>query len=184
MKQEIFEMYDKGHSVISVARELRKLLPPHTFIRAHEISQLLKQEGLFRSHSETMKAISQITTYSVECVSCHTKFEALRSFTKYCKLCAPDSQAWFRLANYGLTKTQFETLLKEQGGCCAICQRNFDDVKPHRNKATSIVVDHNHESNTVRGLLCNDCNVSLGHLEKHSPSWIQSALTYIGKAAV
>jgi hypothetical protein len=55
---------------------------------------------------------------------------------------------------YGITIDDFEAMSDSQGGVCAICgeapsERHLD-------------VDHDHASGFVRGLLCNDCNRSIG----------------------
>ena len=47
-----------------------------------------------------------------------------------------------------------EEWLAAQGGRCAICQR--DD--------RALVVDHCHDTNEVRGLLCQPCNAAIGQL--------------------
>lgn len=62
---------------------------------------------------------------------------------------------------YGLTKEQYQNILAIQGGCCAICRRSPDKIKPKRNLA----VDHNHTTGEIRGLLCYRCNhVLLGRI--------------------
>ncbi len=54
---------------------------------------------------------------------------------------------------YGLTLTQYEAMLIEQNGCCAICQQKLP-----------LGVDHNHITKQVRGLLCDWCNKAIGFL--------------------
>lgn len=61
-----------------------------------------------------------------------------------------------RLRRYGLTPEAFDSLLAGQGGVCAICGTGA----PKR----GWVVDHDHESGVVRGLLCHTCNVVLGYV--------------------
>ncbi len=56
-----------------------------------------------------------------------------------------------RLKNrYGLSEDQFNKMLEDQDGICVIC------TKP------AVVVDHDHETNEVRGILCPQCNSGLG----------------------
>lgn len=58
---------------------------------------------------------------------------------------------------YRMTPEQYVELLDRQGCRCAVCQRRFGmNLTP--------VVDHDHQSNEVRGLLCNGCNGGLGKL--------------------
>lgn len=58
---------------------------------------------------------------------------------------------------YGLVPGEYARLLAVQGGKCAICQRASG-------KARRLAVDHDHDTNIVRGLLCKPCNRTvLGH---------------------
>lgn len=57
------------------------------------------------------------------------------------------------LDTYGITAGQYEAMLRRQGGVCAICG------KPPKTKALN--VDHDHKTETVRGLLCMQCNKNL-----------------------
>lgn len=57
---------------------------------------------------------------------------------------------------YGITLDEYNALLKDQGGGCAICGR-----KP---TGKALHVDHNHKNGDVRGLVCWGCNGMLGKL--------------------
>jgi len=73
-----------------------------------------------------------------------------------------------RAAKYGLTVTELDKLLEDQGGRCAICQ-----------EASKVWhIDHNHETGKVRGVLCPGCNVGIGHL-RESPEALRSAADYL-----
>lgn len=65
---------------------------------------------------------------------------------------------------YGLTKEQFADLLAAQAGRCALCKR--EEHGRSTVAAGHWMVDHNHETGEVRGLLCNSCNIAVGHYEK------------------
>lgn len=56
---------------------------------------------------------------------------------------------------YGITLAEYEALMVEQGGGCAICH------EPCRT-GSRLSVDHCHETGAVRGLLCRNCNAGLG----------------------
>lgn len=63
-------------------------------------------------------------------------------------------------ARFGITPEEYERLLADQGGVCAICanpERTERDGKPMR-----LSVDHCHTTGKVRGLLCHGCNRSIG----------------------
>lgn len=56
---------------------------------------------------------------------------------------------------YGVTQEQYELMLKEQNNRCKLCDNKFKNTKETH-------IDHCHNSNKVRGLLCNSCNLALG----------------------
>ena len=77
---------------------------------------------------------------------------------------------------YGVTQADYERLLAEQGGCCAIC----GSASPggHGNKYFS--VDHDHVTRKVRQLLCAFCNSGLGYF-KDSLDRLRKAVSYLEK---
>jgi hypothetical protein len=177
----ILKRYRDGCSVRQIVNELQESLPANVCVRSHEISDLLKQEGIFRTHSETMKKASDRLTYHNTCEGCKQRFTARRYNHIYCKICAPDPRSWTMLAVYGLTFESYNDLLRRQHEACAICHRSFAEITPHKNKTSSITIDHDHTSNRVRGLLCSECNVTVGHIEKKPDGWLTEALKYLGK---
>ena len=74
--------------------------------------------------------------------------------------------AWLRSA-YGMTESEYETLVQRQHGRCAIC-----GDQPGR-----LVVDHDHESGCVRGLLCDACNRGIGQFHDN-PAICRLAAAY------
>lgn len=71
---------------------------------------------------------------------------------------------------YGITLDEVDRMRERQGGLCANTECGRE----------AKVVDHCHETGKVRGLLCNGCNASLGHL-KEDPSRIRGLIRYIKK---
>lgn len=72
---------------------------------------------------------------------------------------------------YGIDLNQYNLMLEEQGGVCAICNRlNYRNLS----------VDHDHKTGMVRGLLCDQCNVSLGLLGEDIRV-IERILIYLNK---
>lgn len=65
---------------------------------------------------------------------------------------------------YGITDADYQRMFAEQDGACAICgskeTRVVYDSEPPR-----LVVDHNHITGKVRGLLCHQCNTRLSVVE-------------------
>ena len=69
---------------------------------------------------------------------------------------------------YGLQPDDYEAILSAQGGGCAIC-----GVPPVTGKYLS--VDHDHETNEVRALLCPKCNIGLGQFNDNPDTLIRAA---------
>lgn len=76
------------------------------------------------------------------------------------------------MASFGITLDEYDALLEAQNGCCKICGTA---TPGHKGR---FVVDHNHGTNEIRGLLCSGCNVGLGHF-KDNPDNLQSASIYL-----
>lgn len=67
----------------------------------------------------------------------------------------------------------YDRLLAEQGGGCAICG-DAAEAGGH------LHVDHDHADGRVRGLLCVRCNNGLGQF-KEEPDLIREAAVYAGR---
>ena len=78
-------------------------------------------------------------------------------------------------AKYQMTVEQYENLLKEQGGVCAICA----SASPG-GKWTVFHVDHDHATGYVRGLLCTNCNRGIGYMGD-DPSRLRIAAEYLSR---
>jgi nitrate/TMAO reductase-like tetraheme cytochrome c subunit len=73
---------------------------------------------------------------------------------------------------YGITQSEYELLFESQNGECAICHVHQNDLK------VRLAVDHCHETNRIRGLLCRSCNTAIGHL-RDDVNILQSAIKYL-----
>lgn len=78
---------------------------------------------------------------------------------------------------YGLTLDDYNRMLAEQGGGCAICKR------PPRGKTLGqrLYVDHCHDTGKIRGLLCPGCNTALGQY-RHDIETLMRAIAYLERA--
>jgi hypothetical protein len=79
---------------------------------------------------------------------------------------------------YGITLDEYNKLLLKQKNKCSICE--IDNNGKYRNKARAFAVDHCHNTNKIRGLLCSDCNIAIGLL-KDNTKYLQSAINYLNK---
>lgn len=70
---------------------------------------------------------------------------------------------------YKISIDDFEKLKIIQKNKCAIC-----------NRVRKLVIDHNHDNNRVRGLLCTQCNTGLGLFDDNK-ILLNDAITYLNK---
>ena len=71
---------------------------------------------------------------------------------------------------YGITSEDFRALIDTQHGDCLLCEQPLAGKRK--------VVDHDHNTGKVRGILCHRCNVMIGGMDDHA--WLRRALEYIG----
>jgi hypothetical protein len=69
---------------------------------------------------------------------------------------------------YGITLTEFNQMAARQDYKCAICDSDDETLN----------LDHNHDTNKNRGLLCGDCNKGIGLLQDN-PTVLTKAAQYI-----
>lgn len=111
------------------------------------------------------------------CYSCKISKDATEYYirknghTSACKDCSRDQRL---VKTYGITLAEFHKLLEEQNNACAICGMHL------ANKGMNTHIDHDHETNEVRGLLCRSCNILLGHALDDIDR-LKSAIAYLEK---
>ena len=85
---------------------------------------------------------------------------------------------------FSITLAEYRALLLEQNGICAICGEpptvalGIPSRRQGRAVRPRLVVDHNHETGQVRGLLCTPCNRGIGFLGDTADS-VRRALAYL-----
>jgi hypothetical protein len=76
-----------------------------------------------------------------------------------------------RKYRYGLSEEDYLMMIKRQDSKCAICECIFKE-------GDKICVDHDHQTNEIRKLLCHRCNVGLGHF-KDDVDLMHKAIDYL-----
>lgn len=102
-----------------------------------------------------------------QCRSCGRDFLPLSLSHKFCDRedCTRGSKSeqerrYRYKRKWGLSIEEFEAMIKKQDGKCAICSTN---VPGGAHNVWHI--DHDHETDEIRGLLCSKCNIGLGHFQ-------------------
>lgn len=83
-----------------------------------------------------------------------------------CKNCCSKASTASR---YSMNPAELENFKAAHNHSCAVCQSK-----------KKLVIDHDHETGVVRGLLCNSCNVAIGLLGD-SLSSLKRAVLYLEK---
>jgi hypothetical protein len=113
----------------------------------------------------------------------------LEKYHKDYKEIAKKRQAAYRLINpqvikdrslrtiHGITLKDYNRLLEQQGGICAICGQ--EEIGKDRNGEKKVLsVDHNHKTGKIRGLLCSKCNHGIG-LMRENIKILTNAINYL-----
>lgn len=80
--------------------------------------------------------------------------------------------------DYGIDLDTYRKMLADQNGLCAICGK--EERQEICGKVASLSVDHNHETDKVRELLCMRCNAILGYA-KDDIQLLEAAINYLRK---
>lgn len=98
------------------------------------------------------------------CLPCRRSRDKARAEAKAARPYDPDQRRDYVLRRlYGISLDEYNAMADSQNNVCAIC------LTPEKRSAYGerprLVVDHNHVTNKVRGLLCASCNGRLNSIE-------------------
>lgn len=122
------------------------------------------------------------------CSKC--KKSTSRNDYKICQSCRTESRKpkfsreeyaryWQLKRKYGIDAEEFYGWWVVFKGRCGICNKELHMPTLTRGQGPSAaVIDHDHITGKVRGLLCNSCNKGIGLL-KDSPELLKSALEWV-----
>jgi len=111
-----------------------------------------------------------------QCLNCEVEVKRKKRFAKFCSdRCQRNYNARnsynyenrkksYYKNKYNLSLDALDKMVKEQNNKCFICS-----------KVTSLFVDHNHETNQIRKLLCSRCNSILGFCDENPIVLIKAA---------
>lgn len=111
------------------------------------------------------------TDHKRECSICgDTANRIVKADPDICRSCwakqrrdTPEGKNQYLQKKYGITLDKAQEILDKQNRGCAVCQSPIDLFKGLW--LGGGVVDHDHKSGAVRGILCNRCNIAIGMLE-------------------
>jgi len=72
---------------------------------------------------------------------------------------------------HGINSEDFDLVLGAQNGSCAICGATDPNGRGWH-------IDHDHRTGELRGILCSNCNVALGHFKDNTDA-MRNAVAYL-----
>lgn len=151
--------------------------------RQKTLQEKRKREG--RCHSHPARQAAKGHTICQECLDRAKTWQQANIQQGFCRFhpgrlaatnvtvcheCLHNQRVRRRRKTYGLQPGAYEMLCAQQNNACAICQRPAD--------RRGLVVDHDHKTERVRGLLCVPCNVMLGNA-RENPAVFLNAIAYL-----
>ena len=121
-----------------------------------------------KTHTEFYECFSRYDGLDIYCKECKSK----RNKKSYNLQANWENKKDYKLkTRYGISLAEYDEILKNQGGVCALCKR-----PPQNNE---LAVDHNHTTNKVRGLLCQHCNRFVVGFIEASDGYLNRLLDYL-----
>lgn len=134
-----------------------------------------EEAGLYKDRRQEERDAEPWRNEERICEWCEEPYKPRSSRTRYCTDSHSAKGSYF-LRHYGITRSHLTVLLERQGGVCGICRKPM--TGPH-----NLNVDHDHDTGRVRGLLCGQCNRSLGGLGDNLEK-LRRAIRYLEKTEV
>lgn len=142
------------------------------------------RNGLISEHGCGLwYATEEFDTTRNLCRACYTLYRRFDNRRR-----ADKRRAAMLWAKFRITVEDYDRMREEQHYRCAVCNRHEDEITTRLGRKRFddsekfsggvLVVDHCHDSNIVRRLLCSNCNSGLGYLQD-SPEVVAAALRYL-----
>lgn len=81
---------------------------------------------------------------------------------------------------YGISLADYEALNAAQGGLCLSCEQPETAIG-NGGEVMALAVDHDHATGAIRGLLCRNCNITLGRHDD-DPEVFDNLARYLRRA--
>lgn len=158
VKQQTERVFSKRALTVRPIPEMKK---------CSKCGELKSGQSFYNSNSTT----DGRSTYCKECSIKAAKESGARLVFEVGLLKIPKKKvsAWMR--EFRLDYDQILALLHKSQASCEICGKLFSEVR-------EIHLDHDHSKGTVRGVLCLNCNLMLGHA-KDNPAILSKAVLYL-----
>jgi hypothetical protein len=131
-----------------------------------------------RVYREEVRTGQRVPTEPVDgggsCQRCGQGFEYQRKAGAPRSVCRPCRAADWAWRLYGLTSVTLPAFYEGHGGKCGICGGTESPTQwGHR-----LMIDHDHATGALRGLLCTTCNTGVGYFAD-DPVRLEAAAAYL-----
>jgi hypothetical protein len=133
------------------------------------LCELWKPHSDFSPHKATTSGLHSLCK---PCQGVRVKESAERNRTPERVQAAAERRRRRTLAGYGITPEEYDAIVERQGGGC-ICGSIHPGGRWRR-----FHVDHDHQTNRVRGVLCHGCNTALGLVDE-DPARLYQLMVYL-----
>lgn len=144
---------------------------------------LLTDDDMTKGSEQTLEKKCSRCGESKAVESFYASKTSKNGYQSWCKVCYKTKRSaeseWNRgyaawkhglKSKFNMTPDDYFEMLGSQHGVCAICYKSDGNRR--------LAVDHDHSSGEIRGLLCRNCNVGLGHF-KDDTEIMTRAILYI-----
>lgn len=112
------------------------------------------------------------------CLACRRDRDKARAGSKAAHAYDADQRRDYKLRLlYNISLDEYNAMAEAQGDVCAICSN--PEIRSAYGEKPRLVVDHNHVTGEVRGLLCASCNGRLSSIEDEQ--FMLRAIEYLEK---
>jgi hypothetical protein len=158
--RDCFNVRSRQHREKRATAERRALRRKRSVPSGHKYCPRCQQTLPLSSFGSNRSSRDGYTSY---CRSCHNTVGRETKIRLY-----GGTREYHLRHRYGITVAEFDALVETQGGTCAVCPG-----KPEH-------VDHDHETGTVRGVLCFNCNQALGNV-RDDPDILYGLVDYLAR---
>lgn len=123
------------------------------------MTKLQSMDLLTKTLSKTCTRCKKVKNLNDYHSSGYVKVDGTKSKSSWCKECSNESRA---ARAFGIDYKEYYKMLEKQKNCC--CNKGCQAKVPGAGR-TKFYIDHCHSTGKIRGLLCHNCNLALGHVK-------------------
>lgn len=156
----------EGDSVATVCKDCKNITERKRY-QVNRISRLQKMaEDRIKNPEKYKEKYNKYYSKHKDEIVIRRNIDRIKNPEKYRKY-------WLK-ARYNITPQEYDSLFSSQEGRCLICNIHSTET------SKGLVVDHCHNTNRIRGLLCSKCNTGIGQFNENV-TILERAITYINK---